>query len=109
VVDGCDTGNIIFNGAPGGAAGSDMVPIPEGSVVGTFTTFTALHYAPADDAATSYSMGPGQSLWVFGLDASGEFYQVLLSGQTYWVPRENVGPTFLPPWNGTPLPTTVVE
>lgn len=35
-------------------------------------------------------MGPGQSLYVFGVDASGEFYQVLMSGDFYWVPVESM-------------------
>lgn len=89
--------------------GPDMVPIPAGAVVGTFTDWTTLHYAPAADAVTSTVMEPGKSLWVFGLDASGSYYQVLLSGGLYWVPVDQIGPTYSDPWNGTPLPTDVVE
>ena len=50
-----------------------------------------------------------QSLWVVGINAEGTFYKVLLSGQPYWVPVGNIGPTYDDMWNGTPLPTTVVE
>jgi hypothetical protein len=94
--------------AAGAAAGPDMVPIPSDAAMGTFTTTTALYAAPNADAATSYMMDSGQSLWVFGLDPSGAFYQVMLSGQTYWVPVGSLGPTFSPPWDGAPLPTTVI-
>jgi hypothetical protein len=89
--------------------GPDMVAIPVGAVVGTFTTTTALYWSPDAADATSDVMLVGQSLWVYGLDSSGAFYQVLLSGKTYWVPVGAVGPTFDAVWNGTPLPTTIVE
>jgi hypothetical protein len=89
-------------------AGEDMVPIPEGAAMGTFNTNTPLYSEPVAGAASPYVIEAGQSLWVFGMDASGAFYQVMLSGQTYWVPVGNIGPTFSPPWDGAPLPTTVV-
>ena len=94
--------------AASAAPGPDMVPIPSDAAMGTFTTTTALYATPNAEAATSYMMDAGQSLWVFGLDSSGAFYQVLLSGQTYWVPVGSIGPTFSPPWDGAPLPTTVI-
>ncbi len=89
--------------------GPDMVAIPDGAVVGTFTTSTPLYFQPEASSASTYSMGAGQSLWVFGLDESGEFYQVLLSGKTYWVPVETMGPTFDAVWQGHPLPANTVE
>jgi hypothetical protein len=89
--------------------GPDMVPIPDDAVMGTFTADTALYFQPDVNAATAYTMGTGQSLWVYGLDSSGAFYQVLLSGDTYWVPVSSIGPTNSPPWNGTPLPSGVVQ
>jgi hypothetical protein len=89
--------------------GPDMVPIPAGAVVGTFTEATALLYAPAADATTDTVITPGKTLWVFGLDASGMYYQVIMSGGYYWVPVGNIGPTYDDVWNGTPLPTEVVE
>jgi hypothetical protein len=55
--------------------GADMVPIPDYAVVGTFTTSTPLYFQPEASSASTYSMEAGQSLWVFGLDESGEFYQ----------------------------------
>jgi hypothetical protein len=89
--------------------GPDMVMIPAQAVVGTFTTNTPLYFAPEAGAETSSVMDAGQSLWVYGLDASGAFYEVLLSGGLYWVPVGTIGPTSSAPWNGAPLPTTVVD
>ncbi len=89
--------------------GRDMVEIPAGAVVGTFTDWTPLYYMSHPDAPSNFQMQPGQSLWVVGIDESGAFYKVLLSGDWYWVPAANIGPTYDDVWHGTPLPTTVVE
>lgn len=92
-----------------GGTGPDMVALPDGSVVGTFTTTTELYYAPNTDAATDTVMEIGKSLWVTGMDASGQFYQVVLSGKFLWVPVGTIGPTYDDVWNGAPLPTTMVN
>ncbi len=89
--------------------GPDMVAIPSTAVVGTFTAASPLYFAPNMGSTTDASMDAGQSLWVYGLDVSGQFYQVLLSGQTYWVPVGIIGPNYDDVWNGTPLPTTTVD
>ncbi len=89
--------------------GPDMVEIPAGSVVGTFTGNTALLWMPDASAISPNVMAIGQSLWVTGLDESGGFYQVLLSGKFYWVPAGSIGPTYDDVWNGTLLPTTTIE
>ena len=89
--------------------GSDQVPIPAGSVVGSFVVTTALYTAPSADAATTFVMNAGQTLWVYGVDASGQYYQVQLAGQLLWVPVSTMGPNYDAVWNGTPLPTTVVK
>ena len=89
--------------------GPDMVLIPDTAVVGTFTDWTPLHFSPHADSASSHTMAPGQSLYVFGMDAAGQFYQVLLSGNMFWVPVSNLRPTYDEVWNGRPLPVDVVE
>ncbi len=101
------TGSLGATGT--GLAGPDMVSMPARAVVGTFTQDTPLYYAPAAGATSTYAMSAGQSLWVLGLDASGQFYQVLLSGQLSWVPVGTIGPNYDEVWNGTPLPTTTVQ
>jgi hypothetical protein len=106
-IDGVDLTNPPSLSPPG--PGRDMVYIPPQAVVGSFLDWTPLYYLPHPDASSNYEMGPGQSLWVFGVDASGQFYQVLLSGDLYWVPVDKMGPNYDDVWNGTPLPTNVVE
>jgi hypothetical protein len=88
--------------------GPDMIDLPEWAVVGTFTQMTPLYYDPAQGATSDSTMDSGQSLWVLGLDDTGAFYQVVLSGQYLWVPVGTIGPTYSAPWNGYPLPTEVV-
>ncbi len=90
-------------------AGPDQVAIPSGAVVGSFVATTALYTAPSADAATTFVMNAGQTLWVYGVDASGQYYQVQLAGQLLWVPVSTMGPNYDAVWNGTPLPTTVVN
>ena len=82
--------------------------LPEWAVVGTFTQTTLLYYYPAQDAVSHSTMDVGQSLWVLGLDETGAFYQVVLSGLYLWVPVGTIGPTYGDPWYGHPLPTEVV-
>jgi hypothetical protein len=89
--------------------GPDMVDIPAGSVVGTFTQDTTLLFDPSATSQTDSTLHAGQSLWVIGLDSTGQYYQVLLSGVFYWVPVGSLGPNYDGVWNGTPLPTTTVE
>lgn len=89
--------------------GPDMVDIPSQAVVGAFVANTTLLFSPDANAATSSTMTIGQTLWVLGVDSSGQYYQVLLSGGQYWVPVSSMGPNYDEIWNGTPLPTTVVN
>jgi hypothetical protein len=84
--------------------GPDMVNLPAGSVVGTFTETTPLFFAPEPGAVTGAVMDIGQSLWVVKLDESGLFYEVVLSGQFLYVPVGTIGPTYDDVWHGTPLP-----
>jgi hypothetical protein len=102
----CDTGEIFSAPAPG----PDMVALPAQAVVGQFVKSTPIYFAPSADAAhPSMVMEAGKTLWVLGVDASGGFFKVLLSGQPFWVPVDSMGPNYDDVWNGTPLPGTVVE
>ncbi len=89
--------------------GPDMVPIPAEAVGGTFVANTPLYFAPDESSASMYMMKAGQSLWVLGINAEGTFYQVLLSGQKYWIPADSIGPTYDAVWRGAPLPITVIN
>jgi hypothetical protein len=91
------------------APGPDMVSLPATAVVGSFTQTTAGYHKPDFAATTEIVMEEGKTVWVYGVDVSGAFYKVLLSGVFFWVPVDTMGPNFDAVWNGTPLPTGIVE
>ena len=78
-------------------------------MVGAFVSDTPLYFAPRLDAVTGKSIQAGKTLWVTGLSADRAFYQVVLAGDYLWVPAATVGPNYDAVWNGTPLPTTVIQ
>jgi hypothetical protein len=90
-------------------AGRDLIPLPEGSVVGSFTQTTAAYFEPRTDAASDVVFEVGKTAWVLGVDASGQFYKIAWSGDYLWVPVNTMGPNYDDVWNGTPLPSNVVE
>lgn len=95
---------------PGARPGPEMIVL-DGGVVGRFESDTPLYYAP-DLSALVYpqaTIKAGQTLWVFGVDETGEFYQVLVWATKLWVPVGAVGPNPDAPWNGAPLPSTVID
>lgn len=89
--------------------GPDMVMLPSGSVVGSFVTTTPAYFAPRTDAITSITIAAGKTLWVLGVDSSGDFYKVVMAGRYFWVPVETMGPNFDNVWQGRPLPTTEIS
>ncbi len=101
--------NTDRTGSSASGPGRDMVTLPADAVVGTFVTNVELLWMPDGSAGTEIVMTTGKSLWVVGMDETGMYYKVLLSGQPFWVPAASIGPTFNDVWNGTPLPTTVVN
>ncbi|MBP8972715.1 MAG: hypothetical protein KBH93_02475 [Anaerolineae bacterium] len=88
--------------------GPDMVPIPEHAVVGLVLADTPVYARPAAGEATSTIITAGKTLWVFGVDGTGQFYQVMLSGRFFWLPVSAMGPNPDAMWNSRPLPTVVV-
>lgn len=89
--------------------GPDMVELPQWGVMGQFNAAAPLYYLPDVQARTSITMDAGKTLWVLGKDASGEFYQVVLSGAYLWAPVGSLQPVGSAPWNGRELPTEVVD
>ena len=92
------------------AAGCDtLVDIPPQAAMGTFTSNAETFWAPGQVIVPATVVEAGKSYLVAGQDETGAFRKVLIACQWVWVRAETVGPTFSPPWNGTPLPTDVVE
>ena len=86
-----------------------LITIPETAVVGTFVADTALHYAPGKLIVPREVLEAGQSLWVLGVDDSGQYAKIVWVCDYLWVPRSSIGPNYDAVWNGAPLPTGIVE
>lgn len=89
--------------------GCDMQPIPATAVGGSFVADAPLYYKPGDLVEPAASIAAGNTAWVLGKDASGQYYKILWSCDQLWVPVASMGPNYDAVWNGTPLPTGVVE
>ncbi len=113
----CSGGSyVILSSGPVGTSttaepvpGPDMVPIPDHAVVGAVLTDTVVYFAPQADAATDIVIEAGKTYWVYGMDESRAYYKVMMSGRFFWLPAATMGPNYDEVWNGTPLPTVVVD
>ncbi len=93
-----------------GVAGCDvLMPIPPQAVVGSFVAPAKVYYAPGKLTAPLITLAAGKTAWVFGMDASGEYYKIMWNCQTLWVEVGTMGPNYDATWQGRPLPTTVVS
>ena len=95
--------------SPNTGPGPDMIPIPDYAVVGALLRSTPVYYAPDPAAVGTVELEVPMTLWVFGLDQSGQFYLTMLAGRKFWLPVEVLGPNYDDVWHGRPLPTTVVS
>jgi hypothetical protein len=104
-------GTGYCEGLPSGMAGGcdQYVNIPAQAVGGMFNVNATVYYEPSAGAATTTVIPAGNSYLVAGQDASGMYRKVLVSCQWVWVQAGTVGPNPQSPWNGAPLPTTVVN
>ncbi len=82
------------------------LPVPEGSVVGD-TPYNAQVYYEPGNVSPGIFLNPGTYI-VTGQDTSETYYQIVLACQFLWVPKDVMQPSYLPPQNGTPLPTRIV-
>lgn len=110
IVDGCDTGNILFNGPTAGILSSADIcglPIPANSVVGDAPLGAQVYWEPGKESP-GIILNPGTYI-VTGQDASETYYRVVLACQFVWVRKDAMGPSWQSPQNGTPLPTAIVQ
>jgi len=105
VVDGCATGNILYNGVP--QTNGCGLNIPDNSVVGEAPLGAQAFYAPGQ-IASGVVLNPGTYI-VTGQDESETYYQVVLACQLLWVRKDTMQPSFQAPQNGAPLPTQIVS
>jgi hypothetical protein len=85
------------------------VELTDNAAVGAFVWTTDVFWGPDSNNTTGLTFEAGKTAWVLGVDASGEYYQFVWSCNLLWAPVNTLGPNFDDVWNGTPLPTTVVE
>ncbi|HEX3051601.1 MAG TPA: hypothetical protein VHP83_13150 [Aggregatilineaceae bacterium] len=90
-------------------AGEDQVEIPSQAAVGQILSDTPVYSAPKMDAASTTVLTAGKTIWIYGLDESGQFYRGMMAGRFFWVPANLVGPNYDKVWNGRALPTNVVR
>jgi hypothetical protein len=89
-------------------AGCDLgLDLPDWAVVGRFTENTALEWMPGQDTDTVVEVG--KTAWVLGVNEEGTHYLIYWGCARVWVPVGSMGPNYDEVWNGTPLPTHVME
>ncbi len=99
---------------PGASEPGCQIDIPAGSVVGAFLADTPLYWTPEEGGTSGeYHIGHTakvpKTAWVIGQDESEQYYKIVWSCQYLWVPKDTMGPNFDEVWEGTPLPTRIVD
>lgn len=84
-----------------------LYDLPSYAVVGRITDNVVAEWEPGHDTQTIFTIG--KTLWVLGINSAGTHYKVLYSCTELWIPVEAMGPNYDEVWNGTPLPTVVVD
>ncbi len=89
------------------SAGCDQyVDIPSQAVGGQFVANAPVYFAPQSDTPIDIVIEIGKNYLVAGQDATGQYRKVLISCHGYSPPTPSMAEA---PWNGAPLPTTVVQ
>jgi len=102
---------VLPNSSSAGSkpACTDLIDFPVGAVVGKFVRTTPAYYAPSLSSVTGIELEVGKTLWVLGIDSTGQFYKVVLSCSLLWVPIDSMGPNTDNFWQGAPLPTNIIQ
>ncbi len=86
------------------------LPLTANAAVGRFTADAPTYWAPGQPTEPPITIPAGKTAWVLGMDAGGDYYQIVWACDTLWVPASAIGPnTGDPIWDGVPLPTDVVQ
>lgn len=97
--------NLVTNGVDASAC---LIPPLDNAVVGKFVSAAAIFWEPGKQTEPVAIIGVGESAWVYGLDATGQYYKIAWSCQTRWVQKDTMGPNYDDVWQGRPLPTTTI-
>ncbi len=94
---------------PGAGGTGSCIDVPDGSVVGRFTSDAVLEWAPGKDTEPNAVVPAGESAWVLGVDSTGAYYKIIWSCAYRWVPVGTMTPNDDAVWRGQALPTNVVS
>jgi hypothetical protein len=94
---------------PCASPGCDQLIPMDGAVMGLFRADAPAYSVPGQLVMPPVTIQAGKTLYVFGQDASEQYYQVLLVCTFLWVPKNTLAPDPEPLWHSTPLPTTIVQ
>jgi hypothetical protein len=86
-----------------------LLPITSTAVVGAFVADAEVYWKPGALTNPVITLPADKTAWVLGQDASGAYYKIIWSCAQVWVPKGTMGPDYDDVWNGTPLPTIVIE
>lgn len=98
LIGGCQPEEIVTDGC--------LLVVPAGSVVGDAPFETQVFYEPGN-ISPGVVLNPGTYI-VIGQDESETYYKVMLACKFVWVRKDTMQPSYQPPQNGAPLPTTIV-
>jgi hypothetical protein len=86
-----------------------LIAVPSTAVSGMFVADATVYWEPGKLTSPLVTIPAGNTYLIAGQDVTGQFRKVLLACQWLWVETNTVGPNPQAPWNGSPLPTAVVE
>jgi hypothetical protein len=100
---------IVNPEKPTAVPGCDaLIPMPTQARMGQFVMTTPIYWGPGNLVSPIVELEAGKTAWVFGVDASGAYYQILWQCARLWVPVNSMIPANDGVnWLGAPLPTTL--
>ncbi len=102
-IDNIETGLAVLPGC------DVLLPIPATAVGGAFVADAPVYWKPGELTSPLVTIPAGNTAWVLGQDASGQYYKIIWVCDLVWVPKATMGPNYDAVWNGAPLPTGVVQ
>ena len=95
--------------AGAGTGCAEKIQLTKDAAVGRFLIDTRLYWTPGKLIVPPVTIPPNKTAWVLGVDESGSYYKIVWACDLLWVPVETMAPNYDEVWNGTPLPTSIVE
>jgi len=77
--------------------------------MGAFIADAPVYWKPGNQSSPAVSIKTGNTAWVLGKDATGQYYKIVWSCDYLWVPVGTMGPNPDALWKNTPLPAQIVR